>query len=105
MKTKLLKKVRKRYTISYYPHGFTNRWGDFEEGSHLVLRYTNRFGLIRKEDYGRVPELNCAQTDSLVQVYLTNIIGGLRSDYPDYRRKSKVKEQLKNQFIKVWYGS
>jgi hypothetical protein len=41
MKVKLLKKIRKRYSIEHYPNGVF-LWGDFEKGPLTLLRDNER---------------------------------------------------------------
>ena len=86
MKVKLLKKVRKRFEILYYPEGVPN-------GSD---KFITKFSL---KDKTHTHDSLCHTKEQALNIILER----LQYKYKEYSRKYK-QQQLKNKPVKVWYG-
>ena len=86
MKVKLLKKVRKRFEILYYPEGVQN-------GSD---KFITKFSL---KDKNHTHDSLCHTKEQALNIILER----LQYKYKEYSRKYK-QQQLKNKPVKIWYG-
>jgi len=78
MKTKLLKEVRKRYSITHYPQGL-RRWGDTVKGPITILKDIDDIG----SQYEKIVEIK-------TKIYLESI------------QRVKEKEDRLNSLNKVF---
>jgi len=78
MKTKLLKEVRKRYSITHYPQGL-RRWGDTVKGPITILKDIDDIG----SQYEKIVEIK-------TKIYLESI------------QRVKEKEDRLNNLNKVF---
>lgn len=92
MKTKLLKKVRKRFEILYYPKGIEV----YEIGNSKVFYLDEKFQVVDKKDTFYTRYYNTKNEA------LDEIIEKCRCLYSKYSTRHK-KQQLKNKPVKVWY--
>lgn len=83
MKTKLLKKIRKQYSIFYNPEG--HYYGDFHFPEQFVLTDSNNSFNVKFSN----------NKEDLIDRMLTWI----RMDYPDMGKRKRV---IKNT-VKVWW--
>lgn len=101
MKTKLLKKVRKRYKITYYP-----------KGTFIFYEYVNKKLMLlsdnKEEHHGVWVEINpdrvncndqsVKRTKEHAKIYLLQCLSSwIRNDYKHTSNKKKI------QIKKVWY--
>jgi hypothetical protein len=86
MKVKLLKKIRKRYSITHYPNGLYI-YGDFCEGPQTILKDSendyrwDRSILLKKDAYEKLYKI---------------LLSWIEEDYGPSKRKTKsiISEQL-----------
>lgn len=89
MKTKLLKKIRKQYSIVYYPNGYKHDGCIFGKGKYLV------YNIYWFRPTWLLPSYETKEKA------LDSLIRGVRQKYYKYSRKYN-----KNKYkgIKVWYN-
>lgn len=94
MKTKLLRKVRKRYSIEYFPLGL-EMFQEFVEGPVMILY---DYGLGRGPITCDLRKKNKEEAYNYLYGFLTEWIA---YDYKEFgtRRNKKLKESK----IKLWY--
>ena len=88
MKVKLLKKVRKRYTITHYPNG-TFLWGDFYKGPITIL--------TDKDDSWRFD----IESDEKAQAYdklYSELLKWIQKDYGNFK---SAKHRITSE--QLWY--
>ena len=89
MKVKLLKKIRKRYSITYYPYGgyIHGDWNDFP---FIILEDNN------SSFKWRIFKINSIQTKNIQYLNaLDRMRGWIREDYKvERKRRNIVKEKL-----------
>lgn len=88
MKTKLLRKVRKRYSITYWPNGINH--GAFTTGSPVIFvedtnRISRKYFCVIREDISY---------DKAYEEAFELVRSWIREDYP---------RKIKKGFIKLWY--
>lgn len=89
MKTKLLNKIRERFTIEYYPLGVPNGSDSYFDAKYL---------LKDSHDFSSEYDL-CSTKTQAINIILEKI----RNEYKDYSIKPKTKQQ-QNKPIKVWWN-
>lgn len=85
MKTDLLKKVRKRYDISYYPNGY-HVGSRFVSGPHMRL--------TDKKDQWRTLSMRGEDKDESFKILYDILKDWIQRDYSNKRKKKIVKEKL-----------
>jgi hypothetical protein len=99
MKTKLLKKFRKNFSITYYPAGHVDRWGELHDTPILVSRQIDWKG-VKRAFMTEVPGYDHPETKEAYQDHLDTIIYWLKKDYMYLKAK---KSELKSK--QLWYES
>jgi len=92
MKTKLLKEVRKRYSITHYPQGL-RRWGDTVKGPITILKDKKRYLDLE----GLSTKIKEKAYDDLYKILITWI----KRDYKHTKKKSKQKDTF--PYENLWY--
>lgn len=87
MKVKLLKKIRKKYSIFYYPHGVEGCDGVYYINKYVIHSKYELIPLGYHRDYNTLEEAK----EGLLRL--------LRHKYKKYARKNNIIRKR----IKVWY--
>lgn len=87
MKTKLLKKIRKQYSIVYYPNGMVSHEQLYHVNKYVIYDKKGAFGLFNLYDY------------NTKQDAISAILKRVRVIYSKYSRSER--NNYKGQ--KVWY--
>lgn len=97
MKTKLLKKVRKRFSIEYYPNG-RYIYGIFSETPMVCL--------IDKEDSNNFDYFTVGiyTKEEVYNILIEKLINIIRKEYSKYgTRRNKIKREKTDNGIKLWW--
>jgi hypothetical protein len=106
MKTKLLKKIRKRFSITHYPKGIT-LFGEYY--NHDIFRlsdsedsYYDRYCELKQaKDAQRFCDIHGETEEECVDILKTCIIKKLNREYLSLGSKCNTRIQTK----KVWYNN
>lgn len=102
MKTKLLKKVRKRYTITYYPKQIS-LYGEVFKGECMVLRDTvNDYRCVEicnPENFQKWFSHRSPTKEDAKEYLLNQLLYWIKKDYKEYR----IRKPNQNVEI-IWYN-